>query len=243
MSALLKALKNLSRSPRIMKLLSSMVGRYIQFVLQTSTWRFEGLEHFYQVDKENTGFILAFWHQRLMLSPVVRYKTERPAYMLISRHRDGEVIAAGVARFDLQFIRGSSNNPKKDKNKSGVRAMSQMIEKIEEGAAIGMTVDGPRGPAFVAKPGAVRLAGRTGCAILPGTFAVSNRITLKNWDTFHVALPFSRGAFVAGEPIYIKDNIEGEDLTAAVEQLTQALKEATIKAEKIVSSKEEFSKG
>ena len=115
---------------------------------------------------------MAFWHGRLMMAPMVRRQTDRRVFMLISNHRDGEIIANGVKSFGVEFIRGSTADPKKpEKNKNGASAIAQMIVcAFKGGNIVGITPDGPRGPGERSQKGVIRLAqmsGALGASPLP----------------------------------------------------------------------------
>jgi len=195
-------LKNFGKSGFIAKLASALISPWIRFVDFTTRWNFIGREHFEELETIDKGFILAFWHSRLLMVPSVRQETKRRVYMLISAHRDGEIIADAVSGFNINFIRGSTANPKKKfKNKSGATALMQLIAALSEGHIVGITPDGPRGPKHRVQPGIIKLSTMADVPILPIAYATSNGIALNTWDRFFLALPFSKGAFVAGPPI------------------------------------------
>ena len=83
-----------------------------------------------------------------------------------------------------------------------------MLKRLEAGDCVGITPDGPRGPAMVASSGIVNLARLAGAPIVPIVFATSRRKVLNSWDRFHLALPFGRGVFVWGEPIEIAADLD-----------------------------------
>ncbi len=206
-------LKRLLRSPLVMRAAASLIGSYIGFVYATSRWTIEGQAHVEEALKDGKGVILAFWHGRLLMTAAVRRHTDSRVFMLISAHRDGEIIANGVSRFGVEFIRGSAANPKKPgKNKSGASAIAQMVTALEQNAIVGFTPDGPRGPGENLKPGVIRLAQMSGAPIIPAAYSVSRGIRLSTWDRFLLAAPFSKGYYVAGAPITVPTEASGEAL-------------------------------
>lgn len=209
-------LKPMLRSPLAGRIASSAIAAYIRLVEATSRSDFIGREHADALLAADQGFILAFWHARLLMGPAIRGETNRPVYMLISAHRDGEIIAQAVRGFGVELIRGSAADAKKpEKNKSGASAVAEMITVLEKGAIVGMTPDGPRGPAEIAKIGAVKLAALSGAPILPAAYSASMGSRLGSWDRFLLAAPFSRIAFVARPPIMVGRDADPEALEAA----------------------------
>lgn len=230
-------LKSLSRSPAAGKIASAGVALYIRLVAATSRTIFVGREHTDALLAAEHGFILAFWHARLLMGPIIRREADRPVHMLISTHRDGEMIAAAVKGFGIEMIRGSAADPKKPgKEKSGAPAVAAMAAALKAGAIVGMTPDGPRGPAEVAKIGAIRLAALTGAPIVPAGYAASRACRLKTWDRFLLTLPFSRMAFAARAPIHIKPGADDAALEAARLQLEAELKAAVRDAERALDA-------
>jgi len=116
--------------------------------------------------KAGRHVILAFWHGRQLMLPL-SYGGSR-LYILVSEHRDGELIHRIVRRFGFDTIRGSST-------RGGVRALRQLVRLGRSGVDLAVTPDGPRGPRCVAQPGVVELAKLTGLPILPLTVAVSKK--------------------------------------------------------------------
>lgn len=130
----------------------------------------------------------ALWHNRLFLAAEIhrRYRPQRPMYALISASKDGALLTAFFAMVGgLHAVRGSSSN-------FGREAASALVEVLRAGHDIGITPDGPRGPCYELKPGAVIVPRRTGVPVLliGGDFESAWR--LKSWDRFILPRPFSR---------------------------------------------------
>ncbi len=222
-------LKRLARSDAATRLASVLIGLYIRLVHATSRWTMVGLEHFDAAAGDGKGVILAFWHGRLLMGAAIRRETDRRVFMLISAHRDGEIIARGVSGFGIDFIRGSAADPlKPGKNKSGASAIAQMLAALAEGAIVGFTPDGPRGPGEKVKPGVIRLAQMSGAPIVPAAYSISRGKRLSSWDRFLLAAPFSRGYYVAGAPIRVPADADAKtrerfrlELEAALGAVTQ----------------------
>ncbi|MBB5519107.1 lysophospholipid acyltransferase family protein [Amphiplicatus metriothermophilus] len=216
------------RSRFAARLGAALAAGYIRLVHRASRWEFLGREHVEALNARREGFILAFWHNRLLMTPVVRRQTPKRVFMLISRHRDAQIMAEAARPFGVEFICGSTANPKKpDKNKGGAAALAQMIAALKDGAVVGVTPDGPRGPAEQVQAGVIRLAHYAGAPILPGAWSTSRGRFLNTWDRFFLPAPFSRGYFVAGAPIDPPTDGSPEAIETRRRALEEALKEAT----------------
>lgn len=165
------------------------------------------------------GFIGVFWHGRMLMLPLI-YPGSR-IHILISSHRDGEIIANIMKRFGFDLVRGSSS-------KRGLTALREMIALLKSGSDLGITPDGPKGPAEEVKGGVAQLAILSGKAVIPISFAASRRIRFTSWDRFYLPLPFSRLLFVVGEPIY---HAAEESLEELRQRIESALREVTATAD------------
>ena len=151
--------------------------------------------------------IVAFWHNRLAMMPYC-WPSRHPFHMLISAHPDGRLIAKTVRHFGIDAVAGSSR-------RGGREALRGLVRLAEgDGASVGITPDGPRGPRMRAGDGALTLARLSGAAILPAAVSVSRRIVLNTWDRLIIALPFSRGAMVWGDPIVVPRDADDATLAA-----------------------------
>jgi len=191
----MKALKSLIKSEALRRFLCWLAAQYIRFVYFTCRWELVGGDYPAALWDQNEPFILAFWHGRILMMPYC-WRRSVPIHMLISQHRDGQIIARTVAHFGIETIAGSTS-------RGGSAALRAMLKALKSGGCIGITPDGPRGPRMRASTGIVAVAKMSGAAILPATFAVRRWRLLRSWDRFAVALPFSRGTFAWGEPIRV----------------------------------------
>lgn len=116
--------------------------------------------------REGQGNILAFWHGRQFLLPL---SYQGPGLdILISRHRDGELISRTMESFGLSSVRGSTT-------RGGAVALRSLIRKGRAGRDLAVTPDGPKGPRGIAQPGVIALAKATGLPIFPLTFGASKK--------------------------------------------------------------------
>jgi lysophospholipid acyltransferase (LPLAT)-like uncharacterized protein len=218
--------RRLLRSSRLRRLLCWVIHLYIRFVYATNRWTVEGGEVPHRLRGEGKSFILAFWHGRLLMIPMA-WQRLAPLHMLISAHRDGRIIAAAVTYLGVQSIAGSTK-------RGGSGAVRTMIKRLEAGDCVGITPDGPRGPATVASSGIVNLARLADVPIVPVAFATSRRRVLRTWDRFHLALPFGRGAFLWGEPIKIAADLDAGGIEKARLLVESRLNELAARADRWV---------
>jgi lysophospholipid acyltransferase (LPLAT)-like uncharacterized protein len=166
--------------------------------------------------------IYAFWHGRMLMLP--RWYTtrgKRPLYILISQHGDGRLIAFAIKLLGIQSVAGSSS-------RRGVAATLELMRRLEEGASIGITPDGPKGPRQVCKKGVVTLAQQAGITVQPVTYSVEERWIIPSWDRMIVPRPFSRGVIVLSDPIMISSD---EDQNNAQIRIQEALNGITEQAD------------
>jgi lysophospholipid acyltransferase (LPLAT)-like uncharacterized protein len=166
--------------------------------------------------------IYAFWHGRMLMLP--RWYTQRhkrPLYILISQHGDGRLIAFAIKLLGIKSVAGSSS-------RRGVGATLELRRRLEEGASIGITPDGPKGPRFVCKKGVVTLAQQAGIAVQPVTYSVEEQWVIPSWDRMIIPRPFSRGVIVLSDPITVSAD---EDLDNACVRIQEALNGITEQAD------------
>src|SRR5438270_8128241 len=124
----------------------------------TFRWRREGYEHFESIVASGRQPIFAFWHGRILAATA--FWRRRGIVVITSENFDGEWIARIIERFGYGTARGSTS-------RNAVRALVQLRRDMAAGRPAAFTIDGPRGPARVAQPGAVWLAKATGNPIVP----------------------------------------------------------------------------
>ena len=192
----------------------------------TYRWRVEGLEHYDAIVASGRQPILAFWHGRIL--PATLYFRNRGIVVMISRNFDGEWIARIIRRFGYGTARGSTS-------RGGMTALVQLRRELSAGKPAGFALDGPRGPARVAQPGAVFLAGATGHPILPFHIESDRFWTAGRWDETQVPKPFARVAVVVGTPIEVSGTDESLVEQKRVE-LERALSDLQTRARSTISS-------
>lgn len=176
----------------------------IQILRRTMSWRTEGGEHVSRLFGEGRSVIVSFWHAQQLMMPLAIPRLV--AHVLISQHRDGELIRRIIARFGLDAVRGSST-------RGGAEALRRMIRIGRSGGNLALTPDGPKGPRQIAKIGVIQLARATGAPIIPMAFGCSKKL-FASWDRFIMPYPFSRGIFLMGPPIWVSPDASADELSA-----------------------------
>jgi lysophospholipid acyltransferase (LPLAT)-like uncharacterized protein len=157
------------------------------------TWKVEGLEHL-RLEDNGRRPIMAFWHGRVLTATY--YFRRRGIVVMISENFDGEWIARIIEKFGFRTSRGSTT-------RGGQRALLQLKREMDRGQPSGFAVDGPRGPARQAQPGAIWLAKLTGNPVVPFHMEASRYWTLKSWDRTQIPKPFATVAVAVGAPIEV----------------------------------------
>jgi lysophospholipid acyltransferase (LPLAT)-like uncharacterized protein len=166
--------------------------------------------------------IYVFWHQRLLCFTYTH--RGRNGHVLISRSKDGELIARLLTGLGFAPVRGSSH-------RGGSEAVRELLEVAGDGRDIGITPDGPRGPQRVFKVGAVYLASKTGLPIVPMTVSYRRFWSLQSWDRFQCPWPFTSGVVQAGEPIRVPASLDAAGLEHWRLRLQEALEMLTTKTD------------
>ena len=185
----------------------------------TLRWRVEGMQHFDGIVASGRQPVMAFWHGRIL--PATFYFRRRGIVVITSENFDGEWIARIIERFGYGTARGSTT-------RGARKAMVQMVRAMKAGKPAGFTLDGPRGPARVAQPGAVWLASATGNPLLPFHLEAASAWTMGSWDRTQIPKPFTSVSLVIGEPIEVLTDATDAQLDGArllLEQRLAALEE------------------
>ena len=166
--------------------------------------------------------IFPFWH-RCVLPATWLYRHQHPAVMT-SRSLDGEFIARVIRRFGFIPVRGSSS-------RGGSRALLEMSQQLAQGNAVAFTIDGPRGPRYVAKKGPVLLARMSGAAITGFYVAAERAWVLKTWDALMIPKPFSRIYVRFARKIFVPPDADDAAMERYHAEMQSALERITAFAE------------
>lgn len=169
-----------------------------------------------------TPVIYVVWHSRLLLLPYLYRGTG--VRVLISRSRDGELVAGLVRRFGFVVVRGSSS-------RGGARGLRALARGLEDGHSVLLVPDGPRGPSETLKPGVVALARMTGAPVVPLAFAASRQWRARSWDGFRVPKPFARCVVRFADPVRVSRHQTRETDETPRKEIEAALREVTWQAD------------
>jgi len=181
----------------------------------TLRWRVEGAQHYDGVIASGRQPIMAFWHGRILSGTL--YFQRRGIVVITSENFDGEWIARIIERFGFGTARGSSS-------RGGLRAMLRLVRDMEKGKPAAFTLDGPRGPARVAQPGAVWLARATGNPVLPFHMEASSKWTANSWDRTQIPKPFTTVGVAIGEPLEVASETTDQQLETVRQELEHRLR-------------------
>lgn len=193
----------------IFYVLIRLIGRTVRFEV-------EGWPHWEAATAEGKLPIYTFWHNRVFLATY--FWRGRKIVVMTSQSFDGEYIARFIQRFGYGAARGSST-------RGGVGAVVEMVRLMRQGCPTAFTIDGPKGPRYVAKMGAVLLAKKTGAPVLPFTVTAARFWSAKSWDAFQIPKPFTRALVSIAPPIYVAADADAEALDEQRDRLQAALDE------------------
>ena len=161
-----------------------------------STWRFRITNDagYRAMQAQHQPYIFAFWHGQLL--PLLWVHRAQGVRIVISSHRDGEIVAKIAERLGHQTIRGSSS-------RGAARALLGIVRELEAGIPVAVTPDGPRGPSRKFASGALVAAQRVGAPIIGIGVSAPRAWHLKSWDRFMIPKPFSRVSIAYTEPTLV----------------------------------------
>ena len=182
-----------------------------------------GVHNAIQIRGEGEPGIGAFWH-RCILSAVWIWRN-RGIVVLNTVNFDGQWTRRVIERLGFGTAQGSSS-------RGAVEGLAAMAQELEAGHHVAFTIDGPRGPRYVAKPGPVILARRSGRPISVFHIGVKRAHTFKKaWDLFQIPYPFSRAVMFVAPPIRVPVDAGSDVLHAQQAEMQAALERVRDAAE------------
>lgn len=207
-------------------ILSRCVARFLRMLTDSLRWEFVDEHARTALTNLDRPVIFVFWHNQQLMMPAlyVRIGGELGKIAaLISRHRDGRLIAQTVKHLGIESVAGSSTRGK-------VAALRGLSEALERRMHTAITPDGPRGPRYRAKLGAAQLAKLSGAPILPVCTVPRYFWEFNSWDRMVLPKPFSPIALGVAQPLWISSDASDEQLEEATARLEQMLKNLNAKA-------------
>lgn len=171
------------------------LGFFLAWLLVHS-WRIRvrNAEGWQRLRAEKKPWVFTLWHATLL--PAAFQHRHEGVAVLVSQHRDGELIARVLAAWGSTTVRGSTT-------RGGSRALLAMIKELERGTVVAVTPDGPRGPALEFQPGALVAAQRANVPVVPLVVHADRAWRLKSWDRFMIPKFFARVTFAYGAPTFV----------------------------------------
>ncbi len=220
-----KNARTFRRWERVQIFFASWIGYLAVLIIGCSLrWEVFGRENYEGAQKMGRAFILTFWHREIFAH--TWYWRKRGMVVMTSQNFDGEYIARIIQRHGYGAARGSSTRGAK-------RALKEMIRATRQGLETAFTIDGPRGPRFVAKPGSVLLAKATGAPILCSHIALRHAYVFrKSWDLFQIPCPLTRAAVFFAPPLVVSREAEEEEQARKLQEVQATLDELRARGKK-----------
>jgi lysophospholipid acyltransferase (LPLAT)-like uncharacterized protein len=199
-------------------IISGAAYAFARIVGPTLRYEVLGWQHIDRVHLQNRRCVYSFWHQTIFLA--MWWWRHRGVVAMTSGNFDGQILGSALERLGFDTTFGSSS-------RGGLRGLSVLARRLQQGHDVAFAADGPRGPRYLAKPGPIILARRSGCPIVGfHAYAEHARIFHKAWDLFQLPRPFSRVVLVIGPPVEVPDET-GRDAIERKQADLQQLLECT----------------
>lgn len=173
---------------------------------------------------EEASCIYAMWHANQFLVYGIRNRDKLS--IQVSNSSDGDIISHVIEKMGFKVVRGSAER------RGAVTSTMQMISRLNEDESVGIMVDGPRGPLHKVKNGVIKLAQKTGKAIVPVHWYSPQMtfITLPSWDKMKTPFGNCNILNIYGKPIYVKPDATEEEINQAKENIKEQLFDLEAKA-------------
>lgn len=152
------------------------------------------------------GFVGVVWHKNFLFA--LDFFRRQKIVVMVSRSKDGELVARALHRLGYRTVRGSSS-------RGGPEALAELTDLVRSGWGSAIVADGPRGPARQAKIGCILACRNSGAPLIPWACHAEPNITARNWDGTMIPKPFARITVAFGEPLYVPAGADREECEAA----------------------------
>lgn len=199
-------------APHIIRMIISTFG-----ITYKQEW--QGREHLDQLKANGKNWILSTWHNNILGDSLLL--RDQNLVSMVSTSTDGMIAAKVLELMGNQTIRGSTS-------RGGVKVLLRMIKEIKSGLNGAITPDGPRGPRFVLKEGAISIAQKTGAALVPLHYESTNQWTFeKSWDQQKLPKPFSTLIISIGEPFFVPEKLSRDEFEAVRQEFENRMMDNT----------------
>jgi lysophospholipid acyltransferase (LPLAT)-like uncharacterized protein len=196
-------------------LIAAAVYTVIRILGPTLRYEVLGWQNAERVYARGQRCIWAFWHR--IIIPIVWWHRNHGVVVMNTTAFDGQWTRKVIEWLGFGTAQGSSS-------RGGLRGLAVMARRLEEGVDCAFTIDGPRGPRYVAKPGPVMLARKTGCPVLVFHIGVNRGKTFeKTWDHFLLPAPFARAVILFAPPIYVPPDANADVLESKHAEMQREL--------------------
>lgn len=197
--------------------------RSVDLLCKTLTINFRNKEVVERLEENNQNYVVAFWHETMLLPWFLHGKKNTAA--LTSKSKDGDLLARQLKHWDYKVVRGSSS-------KGGDVALGIMIDYAKNKYSVAVTPDGPRGPVHKFKAGAVITAKKSGIPLILLGIGFKKKKLFNSWDRFQVPYFFTKANAFYSEPIYIDKNLSYDETSSIILSCEEKLIELQNEAER-----------
>lgn len=187
---------------------------FIDVLLKTVRIKVHNFDVIKKLEMENKNYIVAFWHGSMLIGWYLQRNKKFAA--LVSKSKDGDILTSILEKWNFHVVRGSSS-------KGGHEALDTLIHLIEENYHLAITPDGPTGPIYKMKPGAVIVSYRTQVPLIFLGIGIKRKWKLKSWDKFEIPKPFSKVDTIYSDPILISKNATREEISIIINECESKL--------------------
>ena len=208
--------KELTRLQRLeVRVLGWLAAWVVRLIGSSLRWEVRGWENWEAAQKLDKRLVYVFWHSEIFAA--TWFWRKRGIVVMSGYNFDARFTANVIGRHGYEIARGSAS-------RGGIRALVGMVRAIQRGHDTAFTIDGPRGPRYVAKAGAVMLAKASGAAILCFHIRPARAwVFRKSWDHTEIPRPFSRAIIFIAPPIIVAQDASDAEQAAKLQEVQVAL--------------------
>lgn len=193
----------------------------INVLLKTVRIRIINTDVISELDKQKKNYVVAFWHGSMLLGWYLQ--KNKNCSSLVSKSKDGDVLNAILEKWNYKVVRGSSRD-------GGKAALESMLGLVKDGYSLAITPDGPTGPIYKMKAGAVIISQRCDTPLVLTGIAIKNKWILKSWDQFEIPKPFTTAVVNFSDQLFVDKNFSYEETNFKIMEYELLLNELQMKA-------------